>query len=711
MRYFCKPMSAQLMANPLVLAMSHLQAGRLHQAEVICQDVLHRLPGEPDALHMLGVIAQRAGRLAAAAEFTERAISHRPEIAAYHNSLGNALQLLGRHAEACEAYARAIRLRPELAETHANLGQSLRDLGRMDESIAVCEAAVRLKPGYAKGHNQLGLSLKRKESLEQAIAAFDKAIELDAKLAEAHNNLGGVYAQMRRYDPAIESFRRAIALDSSVAGYHCNLGNALLAINQTQEAAEEMMEAVRLDPIFADAYNSLGSILLALERPDEALEYLDQALRLRPESAAAHTNRGVAMREMGRPDEALIAHLNAIRLDPSAPEPRLNLAREMFARGKFEDAIACYRELLQLHPRDADGYNHLGGTLNRMGRFDESLANFERAIELCPNFPAARWNRGLHRLLHGDLERGFADYEWRSQRHRPLDRFDRGRPFWDGSDPAGKTILLRWEQGLGDSIQCIRYVPMIADRGGKVIFSGKENLHELLGGVRGLAGIATPENEPAEFDFHLPVMSLPNIFKTTLDSIPVEVPYLAVNPEKSRIWRDRMSGEANSLAVGIAWAGSPQHKEDRDRSMRLSMFAPLGKIANVKFYSLQKGEAGTQAKENRELKLIDLTDELHDLSDTAAMMENLDLVISVDTSVAHLAGALARPVWTLLPIVPDWRWMLNRSDSPWYPTMRLFRQKSAGDWDGVVAAVAEQLTAAVRSRSLSIRELRGEMQG
>jgi tetratricopeptide (TPR) repeat protein len=685
-------------SNPLVTAMSLLQSGRLHEAEVICQDVLHHSAREPDALHILGVIAHRSGRYASAVELIQQAIAVQPGHAAYHNSLGNAFQLMGRHADACAAYARALELRPELAETHANLGQSLRDLGRIDEAIHAGAAVVGIKPEYAKGHNQLGLSLKRKNLPEQAIHSFTKAIKLDANLAEAHSNLGSIFAEQRRFEESVDCFRRAVEIAPHVAGYQCNLGNSLSAVNRKTEAAAAWMEAVRLDPNFWEAYNSLGSLLISLEKYSEAMEYLDQALKLRPDSAAAHTNRGIALRELGRGDEALIAHLNAVRLAPEALEPRLNLGKEMNARGKYEEAIACYQEAIRLHPQNADAHNMIGANLNQLGRYGESLSYFEKAIELSPNYPAARWNRALHALLHGDLERGFADYEWRSQRHRAVDQAkDRGRPFWDGTDPAGKTILLRAEQGVGDSIQFIRYVPLLAERGAKVIFSGQESVCELIRSAGGLAAAVSHENEPEEFDFHLPLLSLPHIFRTRLDSIPAKIPYLCADAGKIETWRNRIAREADGLAVGIAWAGNPKHQEDRDRSIALSDFASLGRIANVTFYSLQKGPGASQAAKMPEMNLIDLTADLHDFSDTAAMLENLDLIISVDTAVAHLAGALGRPVWTLLPFMPDWRWMLNRSDTPWYPTMKLFRQRSRGDWGRVVAEVAEKLAALDRS--------------
>jgi tetratricopeptide (TPR) repeat protein len=680
-------------ANPLVMAMSHLRSGRLHEAEVICQDVLHHWPGDSDALHILGVIAQRSGRYESAAELIGRAIALRPGHAAYHNSLGNNFQLMGKHALACEAYARALQLRPDVAETHANLGQSLRDLGRFDEAIQSCLRAVRIKPDYAKGHNQLGLALKRKNLPDQAISSFQKGIELDANLADAHSNLGSVYASLKRFDEAADCFRKAIELDRGVADYHSNLGNALRSIDQPKEAAAEWMEAIRLDPNLAEAYNSLGALLISLEQYGEALEYLNQALKLSPESAAAHTNRGIALRELSRPDEALIAHLNAIRLAPEALEPRLNLGKEMNARGQFAEAIECYREALRLHPENADAHNMVGANLNQLARHEESITYFEKAIELSPNYPAARWNRALHWLMHGELERGFSDYEWRSQRRRSSEAFDRGKPFWDGSDPAGKTILLRWEQGLGDSIQCIRYVPTLADRGAKVIFVCKDILCELVRSVRGISDVVTPEAEPDDFDFHLPILSLPHLFGTTLTTIPAEIPYLAAKAEKIEYWRERINRGPKKFAIGLCWAGNPQHKDDTNRSMPLSAFVPLAKIANVTFYSLQKGAAASQIADFSEMNLIDLTGDIKDFSDTAAMVQNLDLVISVDTAIAHLAGALGRPVWNLLSFIPDWRWMLNGSDSPWYPTMKLFRQKSRGDWGTVVGEVAEQLAA------------------
>ena len=323
---------------------------------------------------------------------------------------------------------------------------------------------------------------------------------------------------------------------------------------------------------------------------------------------------------------------------------------------------------------------------------DEALAACERAIALKPEFPVARSNRAMMLLLKGEFAKAWAEYEWRLQRGDIAPPRGLSQPQWKGEDPAGLAILIHAEQGVGDSIHFIRYAPLLAARGARVIVECQPELVALFRTVEGVERVlAAGETLPA-FDRHVPMMSLPFAFHTTLDAIPARVPYLRADETRVKAWAERVAREGGRMKVGVAWAGKPSHKDDHLRSLRLSAFAPLAEAKGVSFYSLQKSEAAAQAKDPPPgMALIDLTDEIKDFADTAALLVNLDLVIAVDTAVIHLGGALARPVWTLLHFVPDWRWMLDREDSPWYPTMRLFRQPAPGDWPAVLHRVAEEL--------------------
>jgi hypothetical protein len=326
------------------------------------------------------------------------------------------------------------------------------------------------------------------------------------------------------------------------------------------------------------------------------------------------------------------------------------------------------------------------------GELDEALSVCQRAIQLRPDHAGAHWNKSLVLLLKGDFAQGWAEYEWRWQsKDFRSPRRDFPQPQWRGEDPSGRTILLHAEQGFGDTIQFIRYAPLLAGRGARVIVECQPELQRLLGGVEGIQHL-TARGEPLPpFDLHTPLLSLPLAWGTRVKTIPGNVPYIKPDPALVGAWRGRLAGDS-ALKVGLVWAGSPIRKDDRYRSLPLSSLAPLAGVKGVSFYSLQKGKATEQAQNPPPgMNLIDMTEEIKDFADTAALISHLDLVITVDTAVAHLAGAMAKRVWTMLEFVPAWRWLLNREDSPWYPTMRLFRQPAIRDWATVIRRVAGEL--------------------
>jgi hypothetical protein len=359
-------------------------------------------------------------------------------------------------------------------------------------------------------------------------------------------------------------------------------------------------------------------------------------------------------------------------------------------KGQLNDGIAAHNRALHLNPNYAEVHNNLGNALGAAGRFEEAVASLRRAIELKPDFAIAHFSLANMLLLQGDFDRGWPEYEWR--RSLPgLNRREFVQPRWDGTALNGRTILLHAEQGIGDTIQLIRYVNTASVRGGKIVVECQPELVRLFQTLSGVDQVVALNQPLPDFDIHCPMFSLPPILKTNLETIPATVPYLKADENLCLRWAACMApfGERN---VGIVWAGSPGHKNDRNRSFSLSQLSPFARIPGITFHSLQKGDAARQASTSPEgMKLIDRSAELSDFAETAALIANLDLVIAADTAAAHLAGALAKPVWVLLPFVPDWRWMLDRPDNPWYPTMRLFRQKSFGDWTEVIERVAQAL--------------------
>ena len=461
------------------------------------------------------------------------------------------------------------------------------------------------------------------------------------------------------------------------------------------EAELILRRVLKSQPRNTDGLYLLGLLTQATGRFAESVELFQRAVHENPRSAKYLVNLGLSLGGMGlgRTAEATEALRAAVAIDPDIPAAWSNLGNEFRNDLRFEEAIDAYRRALRLKPDFADAQLNLGASLQETEpTLQPAIDAYRKAIALQPDFATAHWNLGFALLLSGDYERGLPEYEWRMKTRSIVQPRNFPVPMWDGGDLMGKRILLHAEQGLGDSIQMARYIPMVAGRGGEVIVECPAALVQLLRDLPGVVQILAGREELPAFDLHCPLMSLPLIFKTTVGTIPWPGPYLRADPKMAEEWSRRIPAESDRPRVGLVWAGRPENKVDRKRSMRLEQFAPLAGIKNVRFFSVQKGPAGGQARRPPGgMELIDYTEELHDFTDTAAMIANLDLIVTVDTSIAHLAGALGRPAWVLLPRSPDWRWMLEREDSPWYPTVRLFRQKIRGDWGEVVERVRGEL--------------------
>jgi len=457
---------------------------------------------------------------------------------------------------------------------------------------------------------------------------------------------------------------------------------------RVSQAETIYQEILRQEPDQADAWHMLGVAAAQQGQREKALSLIAHAIRLNPAPPYYHNNLGNVLHEMNRFTEALLCYEEAIRLEPSYAEAHSNLANTLNALGRFEEALSHHLEAVRLKPDFASGFSSLGGTLRAQGMYQEALTCYEQALAFNPGDANAHAARATLWLLMGDFERGWLEYEWRWMAKGFTGRRIEG-PLWDGQPTPGQRILLHAEQGLGDTIQFVRYAPQLKSMGATVLLECQPRLAPLLRHTPGIDEVVTAGDRLPDFDAHLPLLSLPRVFKTTLETIPRVVPYLRVPDDRIRAWRERLASDGRRK-VGLVWAGNPEYKDDRNRSLDLSEFAPLARVPGVRFFSLQRGEA--KANHPPEGLLIEnLESEVGEITDTAAAILSLDLVISVDTMVAHLAGALAVPVWTLLTHRADWRWLLDREDTPWYPVMRLFRQPASGKWQPVVERVAEAL--------------------
>ena len=608
------------------------QAGRLEDAWRQYSLVLAAEPDHVDALHRLGVLFIQTGQLDQAIALIRRAVEIQPRVAIAHGNLSNALNSLGRHDEALISADRAIALKPDFAEAHGNRGLALHQLGRTGEALKAYERVVKLKPD-----------------------------------ARAHYNRGVMLRELGRFEDAAVSFERAIGLK----------------------------------PDYAEAHYSRGVILRDLRRLEDSVASFDRALALRPGHAEAHFDRGLALRELNRWDEALAAYDQAIALKADYPEAYNNRGNVLGDLGRPEEALASYAQAIALKPDYADAYRNRGVALMDARRMDAAFADFGQAIVLRPDHAEAHYNMAIGRLMTGDFSAGWPLYEWRwrlGPRH--LTPFGFAQPLWLGEESvAGKTLLLCGEQGLGDCLQFCRYAGLAADLGARVVQVVDRPLVEALRSLRGVDQVVAAGDPLPAFDLYCPLMSLP----LALGGVIPSEPYLAADPAKVEAWRLQL-GERWRPRVGLVWSGgfTPDQPErwalNGRRNISLERFAPLGQI-DVDVYSLQKGQPAEgelsrlQAAGWPGPKIIDLTSQLKDFSDTSALIETLDLVIAVDTSTAHLAGALGKPVWILNRFDACWRWLTDRDDSPWYPSARLFRQSAPGDWSGPVEAVASALRA------------------
>lgn len=526
---------------------------------------------------------------------------------------------------------------------------------RLFEAAALCRQMLEETPDHAGAQHLLGMIAYRLGNTAAAIDWLEKAVKADAGAAAHHDDLGLAYGAVHRFAEAAASHRRALAFQPESAVVHFHLGNALVALGEKAAAADCYRTALGARPDYPDALANLGLMLFDDGQIDEAMALYRRALALDPASATVHNNLGNACVRQGDFVAATASYEQAIKLDPRYVAPHINLGNAMLERGDPATAIACY----------------------------------DSALCLAPDQVEAHRNLGLVRLLLGDFAGGWPEWRWPAP--GPA-RFP--QPEWRGEPLDGAAILLHAEQGFGDILQFVRYVPLVAARGGRVILEVPGELRRLLGCMAGADAVVVCGEALPDFAWHCSLLSLPLAFGTELGTIPDSVPYIEI-PATAAL--PPVPGTA--LKVGLVWAGRPEHNRDRIRSLPLAALASLARLRGVAFYSLQKGTAMEQIADAA-LPLVDLASRLDDFVDTAAAIAALDLVITVDTSVAHLAGALGRPVWLLLPQVPDWRWLLGREDSPWYPSARLFRQPIAGDWQTVVDRVAvalEELASANRS--------------
>ena len=628
----------------------------------------------------------------AALRHIDRALSLQADQAQLHLTKAVTLEHLQRPQLAQRSYRDALQVDPLCSHAWNNLAILQQQQGHLREAIATCLQGLEHLPQCGDLHHSLAYCLHQNSQDELAEFHYQQACHLDPQQAEAANHLGVLLAQQQRWDEAIACYHTALERDPDYAEAANNYGLALRAQNDLNGAQAQFRQALMLQPGFAEAHYNLAGLLHKLDRHDQAVIHCHRALKLRPNYGAAHNQLGIILHAQGQHQGALQAHNQAVRLDPEDAEFNNNLAILLKEDNQFEHAECHYLQALRREPGFSQAHYNLGNLYRDWGRIAEARRCYDQAIACHRDHADAHWNRAIAALLDGDLKQGWQDYHWRHQTRWAPNLYPHRyhQPRWDGRSFRNQRLLIYCEQGQGDAIQFVRYLPKVKALGGTVLLETWPALQRLFASAAGVDELyVTQANQgcQAQFDQVISIMDLPYVFHTELTTIPCQVPYLQTEAEHVQQWRQRF--RTPNLKVGLVWAGSPKHGNDTKRSVTLQRFAALLRLDGVSFFSLQKGPAAMQLADiPPQQRPADLGSNFQDFQDAAHAIAALDLVITVDTALAHLAGALRKPVWTLLPFAPDWRWMTQRTDSPWYPSMRLYRQSQRHDWNPVF----EQLT-------------------
>jgi tetratricopeptide (TPR) repeat protein len=708
--------------------------GRLRQAVAAYENLLRQAPEDADLTQLLGVALGQLGNHEAGARFLARSLELEPDRPTVLLNLAHALRTLGREEEALRCCDRALVLDPSLAGGYRTRGAALAALGRRQDALANYGQAVRLAPADAGAHADLGVALDAVGRTGDALVCFERAIELNPSLAAAHHNHAMLTARLGNHERALQSFDRALALQPHHAALHNNRANTLKELGRLPEALRSYTLALAIEPgnmetlhnravvysllgRHAEAlrdYDELlarrgehapdligrGAALVALHRNAEALKPLQRATEQLPHDAEAHVQYGVALLRLKRYEEALASFDRALAIRSDSPEVLNNRGVALVELDQLEEALLTFQSAVALSAVSADAYTNLGLVYRSLSRYYEAMASFQQTLARKPADPAASFALAFVHLTVGEFKEGWPLYEARFQEPSlavPTRHFD--VPRWDGRELLpGKTLLVHAEQGLGDAIHFCRYLPLLASKGVNIVFEVTPSLKALMRSLPGNVQVIGRGERIPSVDYHCPLLSLPLALGTDLATIPADVPYLKAEPERVARWAARLQA-VPGLRVGICWQGNPVVEQliwARGRSMPLAELAPLAQISGVSLVCLQKGPGSEQLQEVSFCdRVLDLGSELDQgpdaFLDTAAAMASLDLVISTDTSIAHLAGALARPTWIALPAAAEWRWLLERNDSPWYPTMRLFRQRRRRNWPSVVTALVAAL--------------------
>ncbi|MGP8437267.1 tetratricopeptide repeat protein [Paraburkholderia fungorum] len=687
-------------------AASLCSAGQFAEALALVKPILDPHAAVPedaraDALNIAGACAYGMGNLPDAENHWRQCLRARPDYAEVYSSLGMLLKSLGRLSAAKAVYRQLVALRPGQADAHNNLGTVLYGLGYKDEAEAAYRQAVTIHPGYAQAHYNHAIVLHELHRLHEAEAAYRHALIGLPAHAEAYNNLGNVLMGLGRVDDADTAYRQALTLKPQYPEALNNLGGALKAALRLPEAELACRLALAIRPDYPEARLNLGAVLADLKRLPEAEAAYRQAIAHRPDYAEAHYNLGLALSNLERLAEAETAYREAIRCGPEIVHAYNNLGCVLRLLDRLPEAIEAFSQALALRPDLAEAHYNVGTALAQLKQLPEAEAAYRRALALRPDYGDARFGLAVLLLGMGRFEEGWRLYECRYDQPGFVHHKTRSMlscPQWQGDTLAGKSLLVWQEDGLGDMLQFGRYFALLKAQGAAhIAFACAPVLHRLMVAVDGIDAVLDHDTALARvaastYDCWTSLLSAPLHLRTTVDTIPRAL-RLAAEPSHVEKWRPILETMPPGRKIGLVWKGNPKHHNDANRSIpTLATLAPLWSVPGIGFVSLQKGQGEDEARNPPAAQpLLELGSMVNDFADTAAIIEQLDLVICVDTSTAHLAASLGKPCWVMLPEKDiDWRWMHGRSDSPWYPhTLRLFRRAAGEAWPVTVERVRQ----------------------
>ena len=682
---------------------------RLTEVALSYQRMLSENPRQPEALVGITLVALASHQNEAAIKMAKAAVSAAPRMVAARVALGQALKAADRPADAEKAYLKAIQFDGMDALARMGLGELKLAAGRAEEAIPEFQLALHRQPTLVAAHMGLGNAFACLGKNTEALDQYEKALALEQRLPEAEFAAGFVLARIGGLKLAETRYRRALAMRPDFAAAWMNLGALLREQGREVYAEAALLRAVELRPDLVSGWVNLALLKREQGRPEEAEAHLRKAFALNPDQVETHVAWCQFRAQEGDLAGAWAWLRWALARDPQHAEAVNMHGILLHQEGRFAEAVKVFEQAEALGNKTAA--SNRGNSLLDMGRIGEALRAHETAVERSPESAGALYNLALTRLRLGDWQRGWADYESRwhfREVYRSPRKFD--RPRWRGEPLAGRRVLLHAEQGLGDTIQFCRYATLVAARGGVPVVQVQAPVMRLMASLpavrAGMAEVALFGENPPAFDLECPLISLPAVFGTTVETVPWAGAYIGADPALVREKRAHFPGGFGELRMGVAWAGNPRYKADHQRSASLEMLLPLLRTPGITWISLQKGPAAEQLKTLCDDVFVwDGSSGESDLSEAAALIATLDLVVTTDTCIAHLAGAMGKPVWMLLPHLADWRWMQQRETTPWYPTAKLFRQKAPGDWAELVMRAASELSAFEETRSTPLARL------